>query len=163
MARTRGILVDNSSTTVFINIDKPSSANNSGRDALTTSPISARSVSVVPAGSPVKVVTGASFWYPVPYDITVSGVEGRLVPLRSENTAPVGSDLIFKYRVSCANGSSINLQTVTIRSTTTGNTTLANSMNYELKRGDVIFIDVTNVGKTKPGIGLMSTLFYTYR
>lgn len=157
MRRSRTVLLDNTTGTMYTNVTKPSLATAANVSAgpkpstiKTTISRAGRPTSIVNSNKPIRpkrdiIITTVSM------DVTA----GRGLP--ADVAAPQMGNLTIRYRKVTSNGTETSLGTHSI---TSGNTSYTASVSYVLASTDQLFIDVTSVGTTRPGLGLI--VYTTY-
>jgi len=155
--RTRKFIIDNTTGTVYSNIDNPALATKVNVSAGLVPKII--KVSPVKAGKPiVKVVSNKAIIQKKNLVITnvflqVTDAAGK------ENViaAPIGSSVTVALRKVALNGTSTTLGSYSIASNSTSST---NSVNFNILDTDLVFADITSVGSVRSGLGLNIVVTY---
>lgn len=157
MRRTRVVLVDNTTGTIYTNVTKPSAASKASIIAgakpstvKTTVSKAGKSVSIVNSNKPISPRREVLVTF-ISMEVTASR------GLSTSAAAPFGNNLTVRYRKVSSNGTTTTLGTHSI---TSGNTSYSTSVSYPLTNTDKLFIDVTSIGTTAPGLGLI--VYTTY-
>lgn len=155
--RTRKFIFDNTTGTVYSNIDNPALAVKSNIAAGVVPKII--KVSVARAGKPVaKVVSTKSLMQKKNVVFTnifmqVTDSVGKEAPI----AAPVGGNLTVRLRKVSANGTSTTLGDYSIENNATSST---NSINFTIADNESVFADVIDIGTIRSGLGLNIILTY---
>lgn len=156
--RTRNFIVDNSTGTLYTNIDTTANATKVNI-AGGYSPKLLR-VRISKSGSPVVAVnSGVAIVKRKTISITsifleVTDSTGK----QSSLAAPVGSSLIVRLRkFNTLNNTTTVLGSYSILS---GETSSTNPVGFSILDTDLLFIDVTKVGSIRAGLGLNAILTY---
>jgi len=157
MARTRGMIIDNSATVgaIYTTISKTSEA--SSVNTITSGVLKQAAIEIKPAGMPVSVVTSTNGWK-ASSNISILSVSAELRgKLSSDIAYPTGKSLIVSLRKKSSTNITTSLGTVTLPINGTSNTV---TTNYSVNVNDNVFVDVTQVGTTRTGLGLIVYLRY---
>lgn len=152
--RIRSTLTDNSAlpAIIYTNTDQPQANNPSNiLTQLTTKQVTNL---IKPATSVIQVVTSTNGWR--------SPATSYLFKCSASLTkAPVGRPVVLnlrqRYAGSNTSANDVSIATISIASGTTSNTI---NLNSYFSTGDLLFVDVTQVGNTQPGYGL--TIYHSY-
>ena len=114
------------------------------------------SVQIKTPGTAVQLFNSASAWTS-PSSVSITSVYAVLLQkLTSDITYPTGKDLIFRLRIQPNSGSRTdNYFTIPVNTTS-----LTQSFSYDLAVNDRVFVDVTQIGSIRPGLGL--TVYVRY-
>lgn len=157
MARTRGMIIDNSANTASIYTSVSSTTEASPVNTITTGILKQAAIEIKPAGMPVSVVTSTNAWK-ASSNISILSVSAELRgKLSSDIAYPTGKSLIVSLRKKSSANVTTSLGTVTLPINGTGNTV---TTNYSVNVNDNVFVDVTQVGTTRTGLGLIVYLRY---
>jgi hypothetical protein len=157
MARTRGMIIDNSATVgaIYTAISKTSEA--SSVNTITSGVLKQAAIEIKPVGMPVSKVTATSGWKAAS-NISILSVSAELRgKLSSDIAYPTGKSLIVSLRKKSSANVTTSLGTVTLPINGTSNTI---TTNYSVNVNDNVFVDVTQVGTTRTGLGLIVYLRY---
>jgi len=157
MARIRGMIIDNSATVgaIYTAISKTSEA--SANNTITSGILKQAAIEIKPVGMPVSVVTSTNAWK-ASSNISILSVSAELRgKLSSDIAYPIGKSLIVSLRKKSSANVTTSLGTVTLPINGTGNTV---TTNYSVNVNDNVFVDVTQVGTTRTGLGLIVYLRY---
>ena len=157
MARTRGMIIDNSANTASIYTSVSSTTEASPVNTITTGILKQTAIEIKPVGMPVSVVTSTNGWK-ASSNISILSVSAELRgKLSSDIAYPVGKSLIVSLRKKSTANVTTALGTVTLPINGTSNTI---TTNYSVNVNDNVYVDVTQVGKTRTGLGLIVYLRY---
>lgn len=150
MPRIRGLLIDNSAEVGSIYTNITATANATPSKTISTGVTKQFSVQIKPPGTSVQLFAAATPWTS-PSRVSITSVYAVLVKkLTSDITYPTGKDLIFRLRIHPNSGSRTdNYFTIPVNTTS-----LTQLFNYDLQVNDRVFIDVTQIGSIRPGLGL---------
>lgn len=156
--RTRKFILDNTTGTVYTNIDNVSNATKVNISGGAVSKL--LKVSIAKSGNNVyKVTSGKTAIQKKNLVITsvflqVTDKTGK----ESSVAAPVGDSLTIRLR----KYNTLNATTSTLGSysITSGQTSSTNSVSFNILDTDLVFVDVTNVGSIRTGLGLNVILTY---
>lgn len=161
MARIRGILIDNTFSKMFSNID--ATVNATAQQLIAGSIARAAYTSIKQPGYPISVVTSIqpAQYFPNPGIITSASYSFR-AQYSSQSALqaiiPQGRDVWVVLRKVSSAGATANLgQFILSKGTSTGT---INTGTIVISTGDTIYWDVTQVGTTQPGQGLLITTNY---
>lgn len=156
--RTRKFIFDNTTGTVYTNIDNVSNATKANVAGGAVSKL--LKVSVAKSGRNVyKVNSGRAAIQKKNLAITsvflqVTDQTGK----ESSVAAPVGDNLTIRLRkYNTLNSTTSTLGSYSIAS---GQTSSTNSVSFNILDTDLVFVDVTNVGSIRTGLGLNVILTY---
>ena len=157
MARTRGMIIDNSANTASIYTSVSSTTEASPVNTITTGILKQAAIEIKPVGTPVSVVTSTNAWK-ASSNISILSVSAELRgKLSSDIAYPTGKSLIVSLRKKSSANVTTSLGTVTLPINGTSNTI---TTNYSVNVNDNVYVDVTQVGKTRTGLGLIVYLRY---
>jgi len=156
MARLRGLLIDNSAEIGSIYTNIAATANATPSKTISTGVAKQFSVQIKAPGTAVQLFNSASAWTS-PSSVSITSVYAVLLQkLTSDITYPTGKDLIFRLRIQPNSGSRTdNYFTIPVNTTS-----LTQSFSYDLAVNDRVFVDVTQIGSIRPGLGL--TVYVRY-
>ena len=156
MPRLRGLLIDNSAEVGSIYTNITATANATPSKTISTGVAKQFSVQIKAPGTAVQLFNSASPWT-VPSRVSITSVYAVLLQkLTSDITYPTGKDLIFRLRVQPNSGARTdNYFTIPVNTTS-----LTQSFSYDLSVNDRVFVDVTQIGSIRPGLGL--TVYVRY-
>lgn len=155
--RTRKFIFDNTTGTVYSNVDNIALATSANVSAGIVPKI--LKVSPVRAGKPIaKVVSNKAIVQKKNLVITaaflqVTDATGK----ENAIAAPVGDSITVRLRKVSSNGSTTTLGDYSIAS---GQTSSSNSVNFSILDTDLVFADIINVGTIRSGLGLNIILTY---
>lgn len=155
--RTRKFLIDNTTGTVYTNVDRSSLATPSNISAGIVPKI--LKVSPVRAGKPIfKVNSNKALIQNKNVVITnillqVTNAVGR----ENVSAAPVGGSITVALRKVASNGTESTLGSYSIADGGTSSTT---SINFNILDTDLLFADITSVGTIRSGLGLNIVITY---
>ena len=157
MARTRGMIIDNSANTASIYTSVSSTTEASPVNTITTGILKQTAIEIKPVGMPVSVVTSTNGWK-ASSNISILSVSAELRgKLSSDIAYPTGKSLIVSLRKKSTANVTTALGTVTLPINGTSNTI---TTNYSVNVNDNVYVDVTQVGRTRTGLGLIVYLRY---
>ena len=157
MARTRGMIIDNSANTASIYTSVSSTTEASPVNTITTGILKQTAIEIKPVGMPVSVVTSTNGWK-ASSNISILSVSAELRgKLSSDIAYPTGKSLIVSLRKKSTANVTTALGTVTLPINGTSNTI---TTNYSVNVNDNVYVDVTQVGTKRTGLGLIVYLRY---
>ena len=157
MARTRGMIIDNSANTASIYTSVSSTTEASPINTITSGVLKQAAIEIKPVGMPVSVVTSTNAWK-ASSNISILSVSAELRgKLSSDIAYPTGKSLIVSLRKKSSANVTTALGTVTLPINGTSNTI---TTNYSVNVNDNVYVDVTQVGTKRTGLGLIVYLRY---
>ena len=157
MARTRGMIIDNSANTASIYTSVSSTTEASPINTITSGVLKQAAIEIKPVGMPVSVVTSTNAWK-ASSNISILSVSAELRgKLSSDIAYPTGKSLIVSLRKKSTANVTTALGTVTLPINGTSNTI---TTNYSVNVNDNVYVDVTQVGTKRTGLGLIVYLRY---
>lgn len=152
--RTRKFLIDNTTGTVYSNIDNTANATPSNISAGVSPKI--LKTTITSPGKNVVVVNGNK---PINFgrNILINGVSLAVLDRLGRigvTAAPTGSGITVRLRKVTAAGAESTLGTFSLGAGTTASST---SVSFNITSTDSLFYDVTATGSLKPGHGLTVT------
>lgn len=153
MARIRSFIYD--SGFIYSGTDTVANANSISTIAGGDFGKKLKTIEIKPYGAPVNVVTGVLGWS-INKNILITDITAELRASSTLAAAPVGSSMITRLRGSTPPST---LSTLTIASGTSSITSFFTTPLF-IFSGDSLYVDVTQVGKTRPGLGLRWLITY---
>jgi hypothetical protein len=160
MARTRGLLIDNSGSigSIYTNLGRSWQADPSHTVAAVTSKQGV--ISYKSPGQYISKVNDTVGWRSPNYVYLY-----QIVGLCKGNKAtdlpyPTGSSIVVNIKQSSSGQYWFNSQSVATLTIPAGSTSATINTTIQLNRGDTIFADIVQIGSKTAGMGL--TLYYSY-
>lgn len=155
--RTRKFIIDNTTGTVYTNVNDVAAATKANVAAGVVPNI--LKVSPVRAGRPIaKVVSNKAIIQRK--SLVISTVFLQVTDSTGKENAiaaPTGDSITVRLRKVSSNGSTTTLGDYSI---TSGQTSSSNSVNFSILDTDLVFADIINVGTIRSGLGLNVILTY---
>lgn len=155
--RTRKFIIDNTTGTVYSNIDNPVLATKANVSAGLVPKLI--KVSPVRAGKPIaKVVSNKALVQKK--NVVISNIFLQVTDAGGRENAiaaPAGDSITVRLRKVAADGATTTLGDYSISS---GSTSSTNSVNFNILDTDLVFGDIINVGTVRSGLGLNIILTY---
>jgi len=153
MPRKRSFIFD--SSVVYAGIDTVANSNSINTIAGGDVGKKLKVIEIKPYGTPVNIVTGVLGWV-INKNIIITSITAELRAASTLAAAPFGASLVTRIRGSSP--PSI-LSTLTIASGTSSATTIFTTPLFVFSDNN-LFVDVTAVGLTRPGLGLRWLITY---
>lgn len=152
--RTRKFIIDNTTGTVYSNIDNPALATKSNISAGVSPKILKTTISL--PGKNVVIVNGNK---PITFgrEVFINNISLSVVDRLGRvgvTAAPQGGNITVRLRKVNAAGVESTLGSYSIAQ---NNTTFSGNVSFNIASTDSLFYDVTSIGSSRPGHGLAVT------